>query len=305
MKIWKNIFDSSGRNVTILFSAVVVFMSQLIFIIICLDIIKDKNETEREGATTTEMAKEEGVFETVVSRHVEARMKPFDPNTVDSVTLADMGIDKRRIRSLLGYRRKQGVIRKNEDLARLYFWTEEDVERLGKYIVIGKEYRKKEGRKWEKPQREVRTAKEKEHQTWTRKTEKFSNVTLIDVNTADSATLCKIPGIGKTISRIIIRRRERLGGFHSKEQLLECKYFDEAFLKWLYIDSLAEMRKIEINKATYGKIIAHPYISREQTKALMEYRRLYGRIEDADVLRHTDIFKEDELKNLLPYISFK
>lgn len=303
MKIWKNIFDSSGRNVVILFSAVAVFLSQLIFIIICLDIIKDKDYAEQK--TATETVEEEGTFEMVVRKHIEAQMKPFDPNTVDSTTLADMGIDKRRIRSLLGYRRKQGKIRKAEDLARLYNWTEEDVQRLRKFIVIGEEYRKRDARRWEESRNVERTARVQDHQDRTFKSEKFSNVTPIDVNTADSATLCKIPGIGKTISRIIIRRRELLGGFHSKEQLFECKYFDEAFLKWLYIDSLAEMRKIEINKATFGELAGHPYISKEQTKALLDYRRLYGRIEDADILKHTGIFKEEELKKLLPYISFK
>lgn len=298
MKIWKNIFDSSGRNVIILFSAVAVFLSQLIFIIICLDIIKDKN-------TEQEVTEKEGVFGMVVSKHLEAQMKPFDPNTVDSTTLADMGIDKRRIRSLLGYRRKQGKIRTAEDLARLYNWTEGDVQRLRKYIVIGEEYKRRKRKEWKEPRNTERTASVHNYQDKTPRTEKFSETIRIDVNTADSATLCKVPGIGKTISSIIIRRRERLGGFHSKEQLFECKYFDEAFLKWLYIDSLAEMRKIEINKATYGELIAHPYISKEQTKALMNYRRLYGRIEDADILRHTDIFKEEELEKLLPYMSFK
>ena len=300
MKIWKNIFDSSGRNVIILFSAVAVFLSQFIFIIICLDIIKDRDDTEQEAA------EKKGVYETVVRKHIEAQMKPFDPNTVDSTTLSDMGIDRRRIRSLLGYRRKHGKFRKPEDLARLYNWTEEDVQRLRKFIVIGKEYKAQKGRRWENKRDAKRTARVQQRQEKTFvKPEKFGNMTLIDVNTADSATLCKIPGIGKTISHIIIKRRERLGGFHSKEQLLECRYFDEAFLKWIYIDSLAEMRKIEINRATFGELAAHPYISKEQTKALMDYRRLYGRIGDADVLKHTGIFKEEELKNLLPYISFK
>ena len=300
MKIWKNIFDSSGRNVVILFSAVAVFLAQLIFIIICLDIIKEKDE-----AATTKETVDEGTFDMVVRKHIDAQIKPFDPNTVDSTTLADMGIDKRRIRSLLGYRRKQGKIRTPEDLSRLYNWTEEDVQRLKKYIVIGEEYKRRKTRNWEEQRREEKTASVHSHQDQYPKKEKFSDATKIDVNTADSATLCKIPGIGKTISSIIIKRREKLGGFHSKEELFECKYFDEAFLKWLYIDSLAEMRKIEINRATYGELVAHPYISKEQTKALMNYRRLYGRIEDADILRHTDIFKEEELEKLLPYMSFK
>lgn len=46
---------------------------------------------------------------------------------------------------------------------------------------------------------------------------------LIRINRADAETLQKLHGVGKTIARRIIERRERLGGFKALEQLIEVR----------------------------------------------------------------------------------
>jgi len=135
-------------------------------------------------------------------------------------------------------------------------------------------------------------------------TDKFQVPTTIDANTADSATLCRIPGIGKTIASIILRQRNRLGGFHSLSQLCECKYFTEDLLPWFTISAEPELKKICINTATFYQLVSHPYISKAQTQDILAYIRRYGNIKDAGQLRSTGIFTEEELPLLLPYLEF-
>ena len=42
---------------------------------------------------------------------------------------------------------------------------------------------------------------------------KFSQPTVVELNSADTTLLQRIPGIGQNIARWIVQRRERLGGF--------------------------------------------------------------------------------------------
>ena len=53
---------------------------------------------------------------------------------------------------------------------------------------------------------------------------KYPEGTLVDVNSADTAELKKIPGIGSGIAGGIVRYRERLGGFYALIQLEEVKH---------------------------------------------------------------------------------
>ncbi len=134
--------------------------------------------------------------------------------------------------------------------------------------------------------------------------EKFKTLTIVDANTADSTTLCRIPGIGATIASIIIRQRERLGGFHSKEQLLECKYFTDDLLVWFKVDSAHQVTKLNINDDSLRVLYKHPYISYKQARALKNHRRLRGRIKNEEELRSIFIFTKEEIDKLLPYIEF-
>lgn len=133
---------------------------------------------------------------------------------------------------------------------------------------------------------------------------KFKTLTVLDLNTVDSATLCRIPGIGKTISSIILKYRDRLGGFYSTEQLRECKYFDEDFLQWFKVDSMPKLRKININDDSLKVLVRHPYFTYEQAKNLKLYRRNNGRIKDEAAFRKIRYFTQEETERLIPYIEF-
>ena len=46
-------------------------------------------------------------------------------------------------------------------------------------------------------------------------------VTIVDLNKADTSILKRIPGIGSTLARMIVVYRQRLGGFYDVSQLQE------------------------------------------------------------------------------------
>lgn len=138
--------------------------------------------------------------------------------------------------------------------------------------------------------------------TGVRVSHKFQTLTLVDVNTADSTLLCRIPGIGaKTASRII-KLRERLGGFYNVNQLMGVYKFNPELLNWFKVSDSSAIRALNINTATFREINAHPYISYEQTRALMNHRQMYGPFGDMSALQSSGIFSPDELERLKPYL---
>lgn len=235
----------------------------------------------------------------------------FDPNTVDSLSLIGFGLAPKQVQTFLRYRRAGAVFRTPESIAKVYGLTAEDVSRLQPYVRIAPEYAERS-----KPvyyEREIvrqksasdGSARGNGAEQKLNYPEKFDRLTKVDPNTADTALLQRIPGVGTWISRNIVEQRKRLGGFHAVEQLLEVKYFSPELLEWFEVDTLtAKIEKISINTASFQRLNSHPYIAYEQARDLLRYIRLYGRIADIDALRRTGIFAEDELARLQPYLQF-
>ena len=132
---------------------------------------------------------------------------------------------------------------------------------------------------------------------------KYPEGTQIDVNSADTVELKKIPGIGSGIAGSIVRYRERLGGFYTLGQLEEVKHVTPDLLKWFKLEN-DSVRKVEINKAGLDKLRAHPYLNFYQAKIIIEHRRTKGPIKSLSQLALYEEFAEKDLNRLSAYISF-
>lgn len=228
------------------------------------------------------------------------KVSVFDPNTVDSLTLIGFGLKAWKVRNFLHYRAAGKVFRSAEDMGNTYGWTAEDVAMLEPYVRVGESYSRKEG----KPRKEWEKRERKENEP-ERTSNKFRSLTKVDVNTADTAMLRRIPGVGEKISDAIVRYRQRLGGFHCVNQLLDIKIVSPELLEWFTVSSSSDIQRININKASFQALNSHPYISYEQTKALLQYLRLYGEVKNEETLLSTGIFSKEDLERLRPYIAYE
>lgn len=136
------------------------------------------------------------------------------------------------------------------------------------------------------------------------KQEKFNAGIIIDVNTADTSILKKIPGIGSVISRNIVNYRNRLGGFYNTAQLLEVQYVDSTLLKWFEVKSDV-FRKIRINKAGIDELRSHPYMDFYKAKAIIDFRRKRGSIDGMSQISMFEEFTEEDIDKLSHYFSFE
>ena len=129
----------------------------------------------------------------------------------------------------------------------------------------------------------------------------------VELNTADSATLRSVSGIGPKTVVSILNYRERLGGFLRAEQLAEVPGVTERnyekILKQIYCDS-CKIRKIDINFASPKVLGRHPYIAPQALRKLLKARQLKGGWSTAGELVEQNILTREEAARLAPYLQF-
>lgn len=218
-------------------------------------------------------------------------LAPFDPNIVDSAAFVRLGLKPFIARNIIRYRAKGGKFRTPESFAKVYGITRQQFEVLLPYITISEQFRLK---------RDTLYAKIK---TDTMNFFKYPTGTVIELNSADTTELKKIPGIGSGIARMIVGYRSRLGGFYKTEQLQELKYVPVELNKWFSVAS-SSIRKININKAGVERLTAHPYINFYQAKVITEYRKKKGLLKNLSQLALYEEFTKADLDRIFHYIEF-
>ena len=135
---------------------------------------------------------------------------------------------------------------------------------------------------------------------------KVFQIKKIELNSADSAGLDSLPGIGPVFAKRIIKYRDLLGGYYSINQLSEVFGIPPELVGKIYnyiiVDTL-KIRKLLLNSADFKKVNAHPYISFDQTKVIFKLRTRQ-KIIVSDQLLENKIFTSEEIIKLRHYLSF-
>ena len=166
---------------------------------------------------------------------VGSKTFPFNPNTITEDSLQMLGFSQRQAASIIKYRTKGGKFRVKRDFAKMYVVDSVKYAALEPFILLPDRLPGKRN-VTHKP-KNVTTA----HQTHSRQApapqpapaskygtrlpkEKY----VCNLNTADSAALVQLYGIGGYYARKILRYREVLGGsFVDARQLLEIEGFTQ------------------------------------------------------------------------------
>lgn len=125
----------------------------------------------------------------------------------------------------------------------------------------------------------------------------------IVLNTADTAALKTVPGIGPYFARKIVEYGERLGGYVSVNQLDEIENFPLDAKDYLVIENPSP-RKLNINRLSLNELRRHPYINFYQARAITDYRRLHGHLKSLDDLRLSKDFPPEIIDRLKPYVEY-
>lgn len=131
---------------------------------------------------------------------------------------------------------------------------------------------------------------------------------LININQADSFAFRKLPGIGEKYSSRIVRYRNWLGGFHSKEQLLEVYGIDSSLLQTIspFIKLEGDsLKRININECSFKDLSSHPYISYKLAKLIVKYREHHGVYSSLEELKKIPLIDEQLFRKIAVYLELE
>jgi len=206
----------------------------------------------------------------------------FDPNYLSAAKMYKLGFPEAWIDKILSYKRENGYIEHFADFEALCAEDSAMIKTLGPLIAFRHEPKK-------------------------RKRPKFATPKVTDINSAVVEDLTRVYGVGKVLAGRIIKFRDRLGGFHSKDQLFEVYGLDTSVVECIQneFEIKATVVKYDINTASADSLSMHPYISRQLANSLVKYRTSHGAfrsIEDLSVLYN---WKPETMEKIQPYLRVK
>jgi len=129
----------------------------------------------------------------------------------------------------------------------------------------------------------------------------------IDLNRCDSTDITVVPMFGSKRAARLVEYRDKLGGFHSLAQLQEVFVLQDIpmdLLEKYFVVHPSDVRKININKATYKEMIAHPYFDAYLTKTILNYRSRNGDITSFEELQRITHAYPELMEKLRWYVVF-
>ena len=269
----------------------------------------------------------------------------FNPNTITLDSLQLLGFSQRQAQTILNYRSKGGTFRRREDFARMYtvdsamytsleeyiFIPDKDTSLLGNSPVrkrgisgtesasAGKMVQKSgiSGTESVSAGKMVQERGDIAAKRYTGESVVYGgkvegNRYVCNLNTADSAALVELYGIGGHFARKILEYRERLGGsFAHKRQLLEIEGFSQQRYEQIENNIVVnenDVKGFSLLDADRKALERHPYIGPDAARGIITYLRIKGREAFSDELKFLEelvkehIITENNARRLVEYL---
>ena len=231
----------------------------------------------------------------------------FDPNKLPLEQWVALGLSERQAASIHRYEAKGGQFRTKRDVARMHVVDPELYARWEPFILLPDSFERKafaDGKRY--PEAERPDTASRRYQE--RSTMSATHGPVVEINTADTARLVEVRGIGPAFARSIIKYRDRLGGFYSLDQLSEVYILRDkpeavAELKTrLLLDTLV-VHRFPLNSFTAEELGPHPYAGWKVAKALVAYRKQHGPFKTVADIKGCVLVTDTVYRKLVPYLS--
>lgn len=131
-------------------------------------------------------------------------------------------------------------------------------------------------------------------------------VAKVEINTASEEELLNVKGVGPFFAKQIVKKRNELGGFTNKAQLLEVWKFDQEKLDIISpnitLNSVL-IQKININTAPVELLKAHPYIRWNIANSIVKIRAQIGTFKKIEDIKKSVLITDEVFEKLKPYLT--
>ena len=222
----------------------------------------------------------------------EGKVFKFDPNTISTDSLALLGFSPKQAMAIARYRERGGRFRAAADFLKLGVVTEKQKKRLQSSIDI--------------PPLATPPFPKKDSARYAKEKPAMAAAQPVELNTADTALLCTLPGIGKYFAQKIVDYREQLGGYTSAEQLLEIKNFGRDRMQRLTdrvrVDT-SMVRTFSLSEENLDIMRRHPYLGAYAARGVAQYAKRKGSAATLDELIKNNLITALQAEKLKAYVE--
>jgi competence ComEA-like helix-hairpin-helix protein len=220
----------------------------------------------------------------------ELVFQPFDPNRVEEAQLLAMGVPPKAASNWLKFLLSGGHFKQATDIQKIYGLPPAKAEALLPYVQI-----------------ENTTALAQVETEQPLAYEGANTPVILDINEATAAEWQALRGIGPAYSQRIVNFRDKLGGFVSVEQVAETYGLPDSVFQAIYLQLRPSsiFRPLLINQLGVAELAAHPYLSKTNARAIVQYREEHGPYQRASDLEKLYGLTDEVKKNILPYLVFE
>lgn len=128
-----------------------------------------------------------------------------------------------------------------------------------------------------------------------------------DLNQATAEELMHINGIGPTLSKRIVKFRDRLGGFVVNEQLYDVYGLEpevvQRTLEQFQVLQPPVIKKININQAAEEELAQLVYITQDMAREIVSHRKRNGLFSSLNELSGVESFPADAIERIKLYLT--
>lgn len=215
---------------------------------------------------------------------------PFNPNYITDHKGYALGLSTKELDRLFSFRKEGKFVNSAEAFQEVTQVSDSLLDIISPYFKFPD---------WAKEQGSRKTS----FQTNAKK----EPLVLNDLNTATMEDLMKIYGIGATLSKRIVKFRDRLGGFLVNEQLydvygLKPEVVQRTLLRYQVLHP-PKVEKININTASVGELAKLAYIDFDLAQKIVSRREVKGTYVSLDELKDIASFPADKIGRIKLYLT--
>lgn len=127
----------------------------------------------------------------------------------------------------------------------------------------------------------------------------------LNINFISAKELAKNTGIERKMANRLVTYRNKLGGFVSVKQYSEVYDMSPALQERLVKRTCIATppKQLSLNHATFKDLVTHPYISINQAKAIIAYRKKEGKFTAISAIEQLPGYQPGWGKKISPYLS--
>lgn len=218
---------------------------------------------------------------------------PFNPNYISDYKGYLLGLTTAQIDKIVTYRQSGGYMNSAHDFQTVTNVHDTLVDKLLPYFKFGK------------VPIHIAPKSDKHNDA----VSKAYIIQVADINDALEEDLIKVFGVGEYYAKVILKRRNALGGsFVSMEQMDEFTEFSAEAItglkKHFNILSKPVINRININNASLLQLSRFPYFNRDIAKSIITERSMKGKLLNIDDLLKISAFPVDKEKIIALYLEF-